>query len=277
MEGQIIKILSNLYTVSSNGATYECHSRGKFRNDKITPMVGDYVTFDKDNKYILDIKERKNCLVRPLVSNVDQGFIITSLKNPDFSLNLLDKLLVVMELHHIKPVICLTKYDLLNSKEKKEIKKYAKYYKKIGYKVLYNTNLLRIKRMFKGVTTVFTGQSGAGKSTLLNKIDKNLNLEVGEISLALGRGKHTTRFVQLLELCGGKVVDTPGFSKLDFTSCSKTQIRDSFVEFRNIQCPYKDCMHLDEEECRVKKEVEKGNILSSRYQDYEKILKEISR
>ena len=172
MEGQIIKIISNLYTVNSNGKIYECHSRGKFRNDNISPMVGDFVKFDKENNYILEMLPRHNELERPLVSNIDQGLIVTSLKGPLFSPNLLDKLLVVMEFNKIKPIICLTKNDLLTKEEKKDIKKYVKYYKKLGYKVLYNTNLFRIKRLFKGKTTVFTGQSGAGKSTLINKLDK---------------------------------------------------------------------------------------------------------
>ena len=272
MEGQIVKILSNLYTVNSNGKIYECHSRGKFRNNKITPMVGDYVKFDSENNYILEILPRKNELERPLVSNIDQGLIVTSLKGPDFSTNLLDKLLVVMEYHKIRPIICLTKKDLLNNNEKKEIKKHVKYYRSLGYKVLYNTNLFRIKRLFKGKTTVFTGQSGAGKSTLINKFDKQLNLETGEISKALGRGKHTTRFVQLIELFGGKVVDTPGFSMIEFNGMTNQDIRDSFIEFKKYPCPFKDCMHLTEKECRVKKEVENDNILESRYEDYKKFI-----
>jgi len=272
MEGQIVKILSNLYTVNSNGKIYECHSRGKFRNNKITPMVGDFVVFDEENNYILEILPRLNQLERPLVSNVDQGLIVTSLKGPDFSANLLDKLLVVMEFHKIKPIICLTKSDLLNKKEKKEIKKYVKYYKSLGYKVLYNTNIFRIKRLFKAHTTVFTGQSGAGKSTLINKLDKKLNLETGEISKALGRGRHTTRFVQLIELYGGKVVDTPGFSMIEFNGMTKDDIRDSFVEFKKYPCPFKDCMHLTEKECRIKKEVKNKNILESRYEDYKKFI-----
>jgi len=272
MEGQIVKILSNLYTVNSNGKIYECHSRGKFRNNKITPMVGDYVKFDNENNYILEILPRRNELERPLVSNIDQGLIVTSLKGPDFSTNLLDKLLVVMEYHKIKPIICLTKNDLLNSNEKKEIKKYVKYYRSLGYKVLYNTNLFRIKRLFKDKTTVFTGQSGAGKSTLINKLDKKLNLETGEISKALGRGRHTTRFVQLIELFGGKVVDTPGFSMIEFNGMTDEDIRDSFIEFKKYPCPFKDCMHLTEKECRVKKEVDMGNILESRYEDYKKFI-----
>jgi len=272
MEGQIVKILSNLYTVNSNGKIYECHSRGKFRNNKITPMVGDFVVFDEENNYILEILPRLNQLERPLVSNVDQGLIVTSLKGPDFSANLLDKLLVVMEFHKIKPIICLTKSDLLNNREKKEIKKYVKYYKSLGYKVLYNTNIFRIKRLFKAHTTVFTGQSGAGKSTLINKLDKKLNLETGEISKALGRGRHTTRFVQLIELYGGKVVDTPGFSMIEFNGMTKDDIRDSFVEFKKYPCPFKDCMHLTEKECRIKKEVKNKNILESRYEDYKKFI-----
>lgn len=272
MEGQIVKILSNLYTVNSNGKIYECHSRGKFRNENITPLVGDFVKFDEENNYILEILPRKNSLERPLVSNVDQGLIVTSLKEPDFSTNLLDKLLVVMEHHKIKPIICLTKNDLLEGKEKKEIKRIITYYKKLGYKVLYNTNTFRIKRLFKNKTTVFTGQSGAGKSTLLNKLDKKLNLETGEISHALGRGKHTTRFVQLLELFGGKVVDTPGFSMIEFNDMSKEELRDSFIEFSKYPCPYKDCMHLTEGECRVKQSVKNNKILTSRYENYKKFI-----
>lgn len=272
MEGQIVKIISNLYTVNSNGKIYSCHSRGKFRNNNITPMVGDFVKFDEVNNYILEIKPRLNELERPLVSNVDQGLIVTSLKDPLFSPNLLDKLLVVMEFNKIKPIICLTKQDLLTKQEKKDIKKYVKYYKSLGYKVLYNTNMFRIKRLFKGHTTVFTGQSGAGKSTLINKLDKKLNLETGEISKALGRGKHTTRFVQLLELYGGKIVDTPGFSAIEFNKMSKEDIRDCFIEFKKYPCPFKDCMHLTEKECIVKKEVEKGNILDTRYDDYKKFI-----
>lgn len=269
MQGQIVKILSNLYFVNNGEKIYECHSRGKFRNDKITPTVGDYVKFDAENNYILEILPRKNSLERPLVSNVDQAFIVTSCKSPDFSANLLDKLLVVLEYYDIKPIICFTKKDLLTPKEKKEMKQIKKYYEKIGYLVLWNTNLFKIKRIFKNKTTVFTGQTGAGKSSLINKLDKKLRLETGEISKALGRGKHTTRHVELIELFKGKVLDTPGFSSIDFNSMDNTDIRDAFIEFQQYDCPYHDCMHLKEKECRIKAEVEKGNILESRYENYQ--------
>ena len=120
MKGQIVKILSNLYFVNCDGNTIECHSRGVFRNKNITPVVGDYCMVDIDNKYILDILPRKNFLIRPLVANIDQGLIVTSLKTPDFSTNLLDKLILIMELNKIKPIICITKEDIVNDNIKEE-------------------------------------------------------------------------------------------------------------------------------------------------------------
>lgn len=268
MEGQITKILSNLYFVTADDKVYQCHSRGKFRKNNITPLVGDYVIFDEKNNYILDIKPRINNLDRPLVANVTQAFIITSAKEPIFSPNLLDKLITVLECNKIRPVICFTKMDLLTKTELKEIKMYIKYYKKIGYSVLTNKNLFRIKRMFRNQTTVFTGQTGAGKSTLLNKLDKKLNLETGEISKALGRGRHTTRHVELINLYKGKVLDTPGFSSIDLSVYTKEQIKNAFVEFNKYPCPFKDCLHVNERECNVKSRVKSKDILQSRYDNY---------
>lgn len=272
MKGQITKIISNLYFVSSGNKIFECRARGKFRNLNITPTVGDYVEFDEENNYILDILPRKNTLIRPMVSNIDQAFIVTSLKEPNFSTNLLDKLLVVLEHNKIKPIIILTKKDLLNRKEQNELKPIINYYKKIGYKVLYNYNLLRIKKLLRNKTTVFTGQTGAGKSTLLNKLNKNLNLETKEISKALGRGKHTTRHVELISMYKGKVLDTPGFSSIDLSDLEKKEIRDCFVEFNNYICDFKDCMHLNEKKCTVKEAVNNNIILNSRYENYKKFL-----
>lgn len=269
MQGQIIKIISNDYFVLYNGKEYICKARGKFKNENITPQVGDYVLFDIDNNYILNILPRKNSLLRPSVSNIDQAFIVTSLKKPDFSTNLLDKLLVICHINNIKPIICLTKKDLLSNKELKEIKKVIKYYKCIGYKVVYNNEIFKIKRLFKNKTTVFTGQTGAGKSSLMNRLDKSLNFETNEISTALGRGKHTTRYVTLVQLYNGKVLDTPGFSAIDLSSYTDRQIRDSFVEFNSFNCPYKDCMHINEKECIIKNN---KNILRSRYDNYKKFI-----
>ena len=272
MQGQIIKIVSNDYFVLSNNLQYICKSRGKFRNENITPQVGDYVFFDIDNKYIMEVLPRKNSLLRPNVSNIDQAFIVTSLKHPDFSSNLLDKLLVVCLNNNIKPVICLTKSDLLNKGDKKELFKIIKYYKKLGFVVVFNTQKFKIKRMFKNKTTVFTGQTGAGKSSLMNRLDKNLNFEVNEISEALGRGKHTTRYITLVNLFGGKVLDTPGFSQIDLSVYSVEDIRNSFVEFSKYKCRYDDCLHINEDECMVKDAVNKNLILKSRYDNYKKFI-----
>lgn len=272
IEGQIIKIVSNQYTVNSNGKEYLCNSRGRFRNDKITPMVGDYVVFDPNNNYILEIKERKNMLIRPVVSNIDQGLILTSVKLPDFDPVLLDKLIVMMELNNVKPIICISKMDLLNDLDKEKINKIFDYYKSIGYLVFTNNDLDDIKKIFKDKTTVFTGQTGAGKSTLINKLNPNINFETGEISVALGRGRHTTRHIELIELFDGKILDSPGFSALDFNNIDRDKIRDAFIEFRNYPCKYKDCNHINEDDCNVKDAVSKGLILESRYLSYKKIM-----
>ncbi|MDD6224141.1 MAG: ribosome small subunit-dependent GTPase A [bacterium] len=272
MKGQIIKIVSNLCFVKNGKKIYECHPRGKFRNQNIAPIVGDYVKFDEEHQYILEILPRKNELLRPFVSNIDQGIIVTSAKQPDFSTNLLDKLITTLEHHHITPIICLTKLDLLSNQEKKQLKKIMRYYENIGYQVFKNTDKRKIKKIFKNKTTVFTGQTGAGKSTLLNHLDKSLNLATGEISKALGRGRHTTRHVELLEIAKGKVVDTPGFSSIDFNDMSMEEIKDTFIEFRKYPCPYQDCSHLNEKECQVKSKVKEGKILSSRYENYCKFI-----
>jgi len=274
MEGRIIKVVSNDYTVSSNNQIYICKSRGKFRNMNITPLVGDTVNFDPNNKYILEVNKRKNSLVRPPISNVDQAVIITSVKTPDFSTNLLDKLLVIIEFNNIKPIICFTKLDLLSEEELANINEYINYYKKIGYDVYINNETEKIKKIFKDKVTVFTGQSGAGKSTLLNHLDDSLNLKTDEISIALGRGKHTTRHVELIPLFDGLVADTPGFSAISFIDMTNSDIRDNFIEFNEYrdECKYSDCMHNLEDDCNIKKKVNDGTILKSRYENYLKFI-----
>lgn len=268
MQGKIIKNISNDYTVLTNNKLYVCKSRGKFRNLNITPLVGDIVEFDEINNYILDIKPRKNELLRPPVSNIDQAVIITSAKDPNLDLNLLDKLIAIIEFHNIKPIICFTKLDLLEKVE--EINNIIDYYKKIGYQVFINTDLENIRKIFKDKITVFTGQSGAGKSTLMNNIDTSLNIKTNQISYALGRGKHTTRHVELIPLYDGLVADTPGFSSLNFYDMKASDIRDNFIEFENYKehCKYRDCMHNKEDECAIKEAVKNNEILKSRYENY---------
>ena len=273
MQGQIVKIISDLHYVSCNNIIYPCKCRGIFRKEHITPVVGDYVLFNKEKKLIEKILPRKNIFQRPKVSNIDQAFIITSLKLPDFSLNLLDKFIILMEINKVKPIICITKSDLLDKNELEKINRYLAYYKNIGYIVVYNYEVDKIQDLIKNKISVFTGQTGAGKSTLLNKLCPDLELETGEVSLALGRGKHTTRVVQLVNCDNGKIMDTPGFSSLSL-NYSKEQIRDAFREFNNYSCKYSDCFHINEEECSVRKAVIANNILESRYDNYLSFLRE---
>lgn len=275
MQGRIVKNISNDYTVKAEtGDLYVCKCRGKFRNMKITPLVGDHVVFDSENNYILEILPRKNELKRPPVSNISQVFIITSVKHPNFSSHLLDKLITIVEYNNIEPIICFTKLDLLEEEEVEEIEHIISYYQNIGYQVLRNTELETIKKAFKDKVTVFTGQSGAGKSTLLNQLDIDLKIKTAEISMALGRGKHTTRHVELLPMYDGLVADTPGFSSIDF-DMDESCIRDQFIEFEKYKdgCKYKDCMHVKEDHCMIKEKVEDGTILKTRYENYLKFIK----
>ena len=283
MQGRIIRQISNDYTVElDNNEKVVCKARGKFRNLNISPLVGDMVEIDYDNRYILNIFDRKNELIRPTIANVDQAVIITSVHIPNFSSNLLDKLIVTIEFNNIKPIICFTKLDLIDDNYRKEIDFYIDYYRSIGYDVYLNTDE-SIKNIFKDKVTVFAGQSGAGKSTLLNKLDSSLNLETGEVSNALGRGKHTTRHVELIPLLGGLVADTPGFSSLDFNGMTKEDIRDNFIDFNKYRddCEYSDCMHIKENKCAIKDMVQNEIIIKSRYDNYIKFIsdkeKEINR
>ncbi len=275
MRGQITRINSDLYTVSSDNATFSCKCRGKFRKEKITPLVGDYVLFDEEKLVIEEVLPRVNGFRRPKVANIDQAFIVTSLKIPNFSDNLLDKLITLMEMNDVTPIICITKEDLLNDDELKGIYKVLDYYKSLGYLVISNTEVDKILNLINGKTSVFVGQTGAGKSSLLNKLNPNWKLEVGEVSLALGRGKHTTRVVELFDFCGGKLMDTPGFSSLDFNDYTKEEIKFAFVDFTLFPCIYKSCTHTKELECKVVEAVKCNNILESRYVNYLKFIEEV--
>lgn len=273
MPGTIIKIISNLYTVKTEKGNIECRARGKFRNDLLTPLVGDECIIDENQNYILEILPRKNALSRPMVANIDIALIVTSVKKPNLSLYLLDKIISNIIMNRIHPVLCFTKLDLLFKEEKKEMKEIIAYYKKLGYFVITNKEYKKLNKILKQKKVVITGQTGAGKSTLINKLDKRLHLKTNEISESLGRGKHTTRHVEFFLIHDFYIADTPGFSSLDFKEATKEEIRDSFVEFQKYTCPFKNCMHDKEKECEVKNAVETGKILKSRYENYLSFIK----
>lgn len=277
MEGLIIKNISNDYLVKSNNNLYQCKARGKFRKENITPLVGDNVIFDEKNNYILKIQKRKNYLIRPTVANIDQAIIVTSVKGPDLDTNLLDKLLTIISFNKIEPIICFTKLDLLTTIEREKIEEYLSYYKKIGYTIITNENKDNFKSLFKNKITVLTGQSGAGKSSLLNLLDSSLRLKTNEISTVLNRGKHTTRHTELYEVLDGYVVDTPGFSQLTFRDMNMYDIRDNMKEmFDNLHyCKYRDCLHLKEDDCQIKRMVQNKEILKSRYNNYKLFIESI--
>lgn len=272
MEGIIIKILSDKCLIKVKEEVVVCNLRGKFRMQKLLPLVGDKVIVNKDKKVIEKILPRKNTLRRPPVSNITQALVITSLKNPDLDTNLIDKILVELEYNRIKPIICFTKKDLLSSAEEEETMEIINYYKTI-YPVYFNNELDNIKKIFQKQITVFVGQTGSGKSTLLNKLNPNLHLLTGEISIALGRGRHTTRHVEIIPMYDGLVFDTPGFSALEFPNMMQYEIRDAFIEFMNYPCPYRDCMHIKEEDCNVKRAVSSGKIKEFRYNNYLNLVK----
>ena len=276
MKGQIVRIISNLYTVKCADEVYGCRARGKFRNDQISPMVGDNVIIDIDNNVITDILPRKNELKRPVVANVDKAFIIACVKRPELDLFLLDKLISIVTYNNIEPIVIFTKIDLLSSGEEDIISKYKIYYNSIGIKCFYNTELDNIKSVIKDSIVVLCGQTGAGKSSLLNKLDNSLMIKTDDISEALGRGKHTTRHVELYKICNGYIVDTPGFSSLDL-NIDKNDLKFTFVEFNNYDCKFRDCIHDKEIGCGVKKAVEDNDILKSRYDNYLLFLKELER
>lgn len=271
MNGKIIKNISNLYGVLVDNKVYNCKPRGKFRNQNITPLVGDEVVIDPINNYILDILPRKNYLLRPAIANVDYCLILTSCKSPDLSILLLDKQISFLTINKITPIIVFSKLDLLS--DKSPIDQLRQYYESIGIKVFYNTETEDIKNYLKGKEIVLTGQSGAGKSTLINKLG-NLNISTNEISKALNRGKHTTRHVEIYNVVDINIADTPGFSALDL-NYTKEEIKDSFIEFKDNECRFNDCMHLKDKDCDIKDKVEKGLILKSRYESYERIISEV--
>ncbi|QUG41044.1 ribosome small subunit-dependent GTPase A [Psychrobacillus sp. INOP01] len=283
--GQIRKALSGFYYVYDNGKVVQCRGRGVFRNRGESPLVGDFVDYTVEGNNdgtITVIHERKNNLVRPPIANIDQAILVFSIKEPDFNTILLDRFLVVLESFHIEPIICLTKSDLMDEELETQIREYMKDYEKIGYQLFmtYKDDPEfdeKITPLLEGKTTVLAGQSGVGKSTLLNTILPSLDLKTGIISNALGRGKHTTRHVELIEVCGGLLADTPGFSSFEFDLMEKEELYRCFPEFvvKQNDCKFRECMHVKEPKCAVKEAVDTGEIKAYRYKHYLQFLEEI--
>lgn len=278
-EGKIIKSISGEYTIETSDSKIICKPRGIFRYKGMTPKVGDEVLVNEETKSILEIKPRKNDLIRPVIANVDKAFLVFSVKEPELNLNLLDRMLAIIEFNNIEPIIIFTKLDLLSEVE--YYNNIKEYYKKIGYKIYESSKEYlptEVLPEIEGKLCVLAGQSGVGKSTLLNNFDSSLTLKTNEISKALGRGKHTTRHVELLEIANGYLADTPGFGTVDFIGMEAIDLSQSFREFFDSvkKCKFSQCLHINEPNCEVKRKVESGDILKSRYENYLLFVKEIS-
>ncbi len=285
-KGQIRKALSGFYYVQDGQDFIRCRGRGVFRNRGVNPLVGDFVDYEVEgtsNGTITVVHERKNELVRPPIANIDQALLVFSLTEPDFNPLLLDRFLVVVESFQIEPIICLTKTDIVSEEERKKIQPFIEDYQNIGYTVIetyIDDQQLKDKLIpiLKEKVSVLAGQSGVGKSTMLNTILPELNLKTGIISEALGRGKHTTRHVELLDVCGGLLADTPGFSSFDFDEIDKEQLSYCFPEFRKVsdRCKFRECLHISEPKCAVQEGLKNGEIKEYRYKHYVKFLEEIT-
>ena len=279
-KGRIVKLVGGIYTVEDETKTrYNLKPLGVFRYKNISPKVGDIVDFDEGN--ITNVHERINELYRPAIANIDQALIITSAKRPNFSFLLLDKFLAMVEAFTITPVIIVSKIDLLDAVELADLKSQLEYYKHYFSVVFYSSKtgegISDILEVTKNKVNVLAGQTGAGKSSLLNAINPDLNLETDEISEALGRGKHTTRHVEIFEFGHGYIADTPGFSKLEFLDFQADQLRYYYPDFfeQSSRCKFYECTHTHEPGCEVKRLVENHEIPRVRYDNYVTMYNEI--
>ena len=270
-----------------SGERFLCKLRGKFKKQGIKVIVGDYVEYIKDTPesgVIESILNRKSFLPKPKIANIDQVVLVTTLKEPEVPLIVLDKFLVLVENASLDVIIVVNKIDLISKYEVGKVKfmkdVYGKYYKLIKTSAKTGEGIEELKKAFKGKVSAMAGMSGVGKSSLLNAVNPGLKLKVGEISEKLKRGKHTTTTTSLLKFdFGGYVADTPGFANLDISEINPKKLKELFPEFREYKgmCAFPDCIHVSEPGCYIRKLVSKGEIPPHRYENYLKMLNEIEK
>ena len=275
-EALITKIISKRYTLlTPEGNSFVAELAGKVRKLDY-PVVGDIALYERycDHYVIQGYKDRRNYLIRPNLANIDQVIVVMSIHDPDFSYELCNRLIMLIEYNDIKPILCISKNDL---SEPSRIKEITDYYQKIGYLVYTtgkNDDADFIKVILKDKITALCGQSGVGKSTLLNKIDPLLNIKTQAISKALNRGKHTTRHIELYHCFDGFLADTPGFSAIDLTSVDKDLLASKISAFDPYvgKCRFLDCHHLNEPDCCLKMAVTSGAIPKTFYETYKNLM-----
>ena len=286
MQGKIIKGIAGFYYVHcAHSKIYECKAKGIFRYKNIKPLVGDNVEIDVISEEeatgnIVKVLERKNALIRPEVANIDQALIVFAVKSPSPNLNLLDRFLVMMEVQEVPCIIAFSKSDLADDEE---IRKLCEIYGQAGYEALSistleDINIDIIETKIAGKTTALAGPSGVGKSTLLNRLVPEANMETGDISRKIERGKHTTRHSEIFHAGEDTyILDTPGFSSMYVNSFEKEELKYYFPEFESYfgSCKFNGCVHINEPGCSVKEALEAGKINKSRYENYVLLYEEL--
>jgi ribosome biogenesis GTPase len=285
LRGIIIKAYNSYYYVQNDEKVTMCTLRGRFKKERFSLIVGDEVEYvlDAAGKGVIEqILPRRSILKRPPVANVDQVVLTFAAVSPNINLQLMDRFVVLAEMSRLYTIICINKADLADIGE---LEKISNLYQTIGYPVFLlsaktGLGIGGLKNVLYDKITVFAGPSGVGKSTILNTLEPGLSLVTGELSEKIKRGKHTTRFAQLLPITGGGLlVDTPGFSFTEFSDIKKAELTYYFRDLANIasQCKFNTCLHDKEPQCAVKRSVANGNISESRYKSYLEILDEITR
>ncbi|MCM1123537.1 MAG: ribosome small subunit-dependent GTPase A [Eubacterium sp.] len=286
MQGKIIKGIAGFYYVYVEGhGTYECKAKGIFRKDHVKPLVGDDVVVDVIDEgemtgNIRQILPRKSALIRPAVANVDQALILFAIVKPNPNFNLLDRFLIRMERQCLPTIICFNKQDIASAQEKEALRHS---YETCGYRVLFvsaleNEGIEQVRELLAGKTTTVAGPSGVGKSSLINRLAPEANMETGEISVKIERGKHTTRHSELIALGEETyIVDTPGFTSLDISEITKEELGQYYPEFVQYEpyCKFSGCAHISEPSCGVKDAVAEGKISRVRYENYKVLYQEL--
>ena len=288
LTGKIIKSVAGFYEVHTGEEIYRCRARGLFRALHEKPLVGDNVEMEITDEgslpkegNITRLLPRKNDLVRPNVANVDQALLLFAVKDPVPSFNMLDRFLITMHRKGLPAVLCFNKTDLASAEHLKEL---GDTYSRCGCQVLFlsvrskREDLAKLKEILEGKTTVITGPSGAGKSSLINRLCPDANMQTGELSAKIARGKNTTRHVQLLSAGRNTyLVDTPGFTSLYLLDMEAEQLKDYYPEFEEYQpqCRFQGCCHMKEPDCRVKGAVREGKISRIRYENYREIFEQL--
>lgn len=280
--GTIMKAMSGFYYVKGEHGTVQCRARGIFRKEGVSPLVGDRVRVEMQGEtgMVWEIMQRRNFLVRPPVANITRLCIVLAAAEPEPNLPVADRMIAAAELKQIEPVMVVGKCDIRDGEEIRKI------YEKAGFAAFAvsartGDGVQQLKSALCGQLCAFTGNTGVGKSSLLNRIDPRLGLKEGEISRKLGRGRHTTRHVELFEIPGGGyIADTPGFSSVDiekFEPVLKERLQYAFREFAPYlgQCRFTGCSHTKEKGCAVLEAVERGAIPKSRHESYLMIYDEV--